>query len=505
MYRADGGRTGMVDFLGTIEGYIEDNKMLCPGDYVVVGLSGGADSTALLRLLAGLRDRYCLELGAVHVHHGIRGAAADSDEEFCVNLCDCLGVELETVHVDVPARSREERISLEEAGRLARQAAFQETAQRLWDRGRRCVVALAHHMDDQAETVLMNLARGSSVRGLAGIRPVHSMEGHGAGEAKGRRAAYTVIRPLLCVRKTDITEWLSSIGQGYCVDATNADLEYTRNRLRNSILPMMEEGINRRVVENVANAAGELARIDEYICRMAEKARESCVTRRGGCISICRDGLAGLEGVIADRLVMDELVALAGRAKDIYSVHVRAVLGLLGKNVGSRVSLPYGMRAVAGYDDITICTGSMEDSLGDGEFWTPDGIVTLVGGMSAGDAVEPSIVEGDAPEENVCTKYFDYDKIEGDLQLRTRRSGDMLCVYGDGRRKKLKNYLVEQKVPERYRDRVLLVACGSDVLWVVGMRVSEYHRAGADTRHWCSVTLPLKGLEGKPWVNTTMK
>lgn len=233
-----------------IKRYIEKNQLIRPGDGVVVGLSGGPDSVFLLYALHTLQARIGFTLRAVHVHHGIRGAEADRDAAFSAELCAKLAVPFQAVHVDAPSYAAQQGLSLEEAARILRYEALETARQQLttptaW-------IAVAHHLDDQAETVLHNLVRGAGLRGLAGM--------------ENRRNH--VIRPLLSIKREDILKWLEQNKIAYVTDSTNADPHYTRNRIRSTVLPELRE-INPETSAHIAHSAALLREADAYFHALA--------------------------------------------------------------------------------------------------------------------------------------------------------------------------------------------------------------------------------------------
>lgn len=265
-----------------IKRYIEKNQLICPGDGVVVGLSGGPDSVFLLYALHTLQARMGFTLRAVHVHHGIRGTEADRDEAFSAELCAKLAVPFQAEHVAAPAYAAQHGLSLEEAARILRyealEAARQQLGQTLAARPSNASVpssmgapssfqpvrvatapsapaawiAVAHHLDDQAETVLHNLVRGAGLRGLAGM--------------ENRRNH--VIRPLLSIKREDILKWLEQNNIPYVTDSTNADPHYTRNRIRSTVLPELRE-INPEASAHIAHSAALLREADAYFHALA--------------------------------------------------------------------------------------------------------------------------------------------------------------------------------------------------------------------------------------------
>lgn len=234
-----------------IKRYIGANQLIRPGDGVVVGLSGGPDSVFLLYALHTLQPRMDFTLRAVHVHHGIRGAEADRDEAFSEKLCAKLDIPFQAVHVAAPAYAAQHGLSLEEAARILRYEALEAARQQL-GQTRAAWIAVAHHLDDQAETVLHNLVRGAGLRGLAGM--------------ENRRNH--VIRPLLSIKREDILKWLKQNDIPYVTDSTNADPHYTRNRIRSTVLPELRE-INPEASAHIAHSAALLREADAYFHALA--------------------------------------------------------------------------------------------------------------------------------------------------------------------------------------------------------------------------------------------
>ena len=234
-----------------IKRYIEANQLIRPGDGVVVGLSGGPDSVFLLYALHTLQARMGFTLRAVHVHHGIRGAEADRDETFSEKLCAKLDIPFQAVHVAAPAYAAQHGLSLEEAARILRYEALEAARQQL-TQATAAWIAVAHHLDDQAETVLHNLVRGAGLRGLAGM--------------ENRRNH--VIRPLLSIKREDILKWLKQYDIPYVTDSTNADPHYTRNRIRSTVLPELRE-INPEASAHIAHSAALLREADAYFHALA--------------------------------------------------------------------------------------------------------------------------------------------------------------------------------------------------------------------------------------------
>lgn len=276
--------------LNKVRDYIREQGMITQGDAVIVALSGGADSVCLLTVLKQLD----FALRAVHVHHGIRGAEADRDEAFVQALCESLSVPLYVAHCQVPAYAAEHGLSEEEAGRILRYQILEEEAEK-WERefsdGSRVKLALAHHRDDNAETILHHLLRGSGLTGLAGIRPV-----------QGRR-----VRPLLCVGRAEIREYLTAEHMDWCEDSTNQSADYTRNRIRSQVLPLLKETVNEQAEEHILQAGQIIGQADEYLRQRAAEIWRVAVSRQ----QESRDSESGARRNIADEMPERVIIPLA--------------------------------------------------------------------------------------------------------------------------------------------------------------------------------------------------
>ncbi len=429
--------------------YIEKYRMIEAGSQAVAGVSGGADSVCLLFLLMEYQKRVPFFLRAVHVNHHVRGEEAVRDQEFTRRLCESLGVPLDLYDYDVPRMAEMEHLSCEEAGREARRRAFYRTACR-WERPDQVRIALAHHENDQAETVLHNLVRGAGLAGLAGIRPVH------------RTGSGMYIRPLLCISREETENYLIRRGIPWVTDSTNEEEVYTRNKIRREILPALMQ-INSGAVKNIAAAAGRVLEAEDYLSELTQKAVEKYTAKEGSVWILSRD-LFEEPMLLQKRVVKNVLEAAAGKKKDLSSAHMEAVLELAKGRTGASASLIYGLRAQQVYGDIHITRGEQEKKdLLELEF-----------------RVFP--YENQQIPEKTYTKWFDYDKIKNGLAVRRRLPGDYLMISRDGGTKKLKDYFIDCKVPRRERDNVTLLADGSHVLWAVGYRISEYYKVTSQTK-----------------------
>ncbi len=440
-----------------LSSFIFKEKILQKKDRVIAAVSGGADSCFLLRMLDIIKDEMELELRAVHIHHGLR-QSADRDEAFVRDLCCELGIPLKTVHVDAAGTAKELGIGTEEAGRLLRYREFEKAALE-WEEespGEMVLTALAHHRDDQAETVLFHLCRGSSLAGLAGMQP-----------RSGR-----IIRPLLDFTRERIEEELAEMKQAYCTDETNAESFYARNRIRNVIMPMLKSSVNEQTVLHLARTAEDVRNAEDFLSAETAKALLACAADGPDTGCLCTDRLEQLHPYLRSRVIYECIALAAGRKKDITRSHVEAVEKLaLGCRNGS-VDLAYGIRAVKSYDRLRMTLRGESDKDRTGAL--SDAFAMKVISYSMAEDEGRSIPRG------LYTKWFDYGKIGQLPCVRTRKTGDMIGI-GGGHTKSLKKDMIDCQIPAEIRDSIPLVCSGSEVLWVPGYRMNPDYMVTAST------------------------
>ena len=443
--------------------YIEKFDLLPMGSGVVIGLSGGADSVALLEVLCSLQQERGLRLAAVHVHHGIRRNAQE-DVEFCRELCMEKKVDFFCEYIDVPQMARAQGISEEEAGRNARYHIFEEYRGKL----QMDIIAVAHHQNDQAETILFQLFRGSGLRGMSGMQPKRG----------------NIIRPLLGVSRKEIEEYLRDKQRTYVTDETNACDQYSRNKIRHYVLPVAEE-ISFGAVGHMSQTAGQLREILEYMEQQAATFLDIHGEYSDGEWKLSVNALQQ-EHIALQKMIVTEALARSFKSrKDITEKHIGHILELLDKEGEKIIRLPNGGVVVKQYSQLIfkqIIEANERDFDGFCEIKIePDHTYLLETGMILKTKLLFENNLENVPK-NDCIKWFDYDKIIGTLSLRTREQGDFLVIRDDGARKSLQDYLVNEKVPKSERDKQLLLADGSHILWVIGKRISAHYKVTKDTK-----------------------
>ena len=453
--------------------YCRAQGLFAPGDGVVLGVSGGADSVCLLFSLHRLRRELGIRLYVVHVTHGIRPDAAQ-DGAYVEELCRRLEVPFTLVEEDVQALARRQRCSTEEAGRQARYQAFDREMERRQARK----VAVAHNAGDRAETMLFHLFRGTGLSGLCGIRPVNGQ----------------VVRPLLCLSRKEIESWLEERKISFCTDSTNSEDIYTRNRIRRHILPYAEQEICRGAAAHMNRTAEQLMEAEAYITRQTKAAMERCVQdKEGRGIRINIPAFFREDEYLQGRILLECVAEAAGSRNDITAVHVESAAAILGGSGNKEASLPYGLVVYKEYDWGMI--QKREEKKGpeaEERYELSAGVRVEIPGLGIVESTVFPRKESQNIPEKTYTKWFDYDKITSSVVFRHRQKGDYLTINSKMGRKSLQDYFVNEKVPEKERDKRFVLADGAHLLWVPGLRISEYYKITENTRNILQVSVADK-------------
>jgi tRNA(Ile)-lysidine synthase len=453
--------------LRNLRSYVGEHNLVRPGDRLGVAVSGGADSVAMFRALVELRAELGAVLSVVHVHHGIRGGHADDDARFVETLARQHDLELHLQRIDVPAYAREHRLSLEAAGRHVRYRYFAE----LIESGTLDKVATAHTFDDQAETVLLRLIRGSGLQGITGI---HRRVPHAGDASRG------VVRPLLSNTRAEVIAYLENIEQPWSEDASNADVSLARNRVRHQLLPLLEGDYNPAIRQALVNLA-DIAREDNHFL---EAAAEPLLH------SLCDPATHTVQipALLALPVAMQRkvLIEASHRFTNLY-LDFRDIEALRRLAAGEVKSLQLD----AGY---TVERGRSGDShvlhfrapehaaaeLADFEYTlTVPGEVTVV---QLGCRLRATLVSlpGDDKRYNPAT-LLDPARLQPKLTLRNRRPGDHFHPSHSKSPEKLKRLLQEKKIPQAERQSWPVLLSGEDIVWVRGFPVATQYaiRLGA--------------------------
>ncbi|MFI3209192.1 MAG: tRNA lysidine(34) synthetase TilS [Eubacteriales bacterium] len=449
--------------LEKVKKYIESNQIITKGDSIIVGISGGADSVCLFFVLLELRESYNLKLYPVHVNHNLRGEDAKADQAYVEKLCQGAGISCVVVDADVKVEAIRRGRSLEETGRDIRQEAFAREAMKIQEQRKmdgvlegNVKIATAHHMNDNVETMLMNLVRGTGISGLTGIAPTRDDR----------------IRPLLCVGREEIEKYLEEKNTSYCIDKTNHENIYIRNVIRNRVIPILEDGVNERAVPHMQAAIDELTKIETYLKEQVDQAFASCVSMTNDDCELNKREMSPYPLILQERVIKRALEEVAKQQRDISRIHIEQVVELLDKQVGREVHLPYGLIGKRTYDGIQIRKGESKNQ----QNRNNPRIITRVLDICEFRRNYQEM------QEDPYTKYFDYDIISDVPRLRTRQVGDQIVINGNGNKQKLKKYYITNKIPQDLREEIPVVAVGNEILWVVGYRTSNGYEITEKTK-----------------------
>ncbi len=420
------------------EQFIKLNNFFNKGDRIGVAVSGGSDSVALLHFLSLKKDVLGIDLVVLHIDHGIR-EESEKDCNFVEKMAKEIGVSFHKFKVDVPKLAKESGESLETVAREARYSIFKKLIEnKVVDK-----IALAHHKNDQAETILMHIFRGSGVSGAKGMEPISN-------------GIY--IRPLLDTSKDEILKYINENKLSYCEDYTNSDNSYSRNFVRNVI---MKEITSRweNAIDSIVNFGKSAGEDDSYISSQIDG---GAVIEEGNAVKIPLSYFVYHSAIIA-RIIFKAMRNL-GINRDVERKHIALItnLALNGEN-GKKINLPFDVLAVKEYDYLTLHKSKtekvdFEKVFKCGEFFV-DGFGTV------------KVKKGDATRKEGFL-MFDKDKLPKDAIWRFRKEGDIFVRFG-GVRKKLKSYFIDKKIPSRLRDNIPILASGNEVYLIAGDEISD--------------------------------
>jgi tRNA(Ile)-lysidine synthase len=479
---------------GQVLDAIRRTGMVFPGDRVAVAVSGGADSVALLRLLAGLRDSLGITLLVVHFDHALRGAESEADAQFVAALSRDLGLEYICEREDVAAAAAQQRLNLEDAARRLRYAFFL----RIVEQSRATRVAVAHTADDQAETVLARLFRGTGPAGLAGIHPVLG----------------PIVRPLLATRREELRDYLRGLGQPWREDLTNFDLSRQRARIRGQLLPLLERDFSPGIVSHLSDLA-RLSREEQQFWNELVEDRFGALVRedRGRfTVQIC-DFLSPLDLLtgssasalrapgpalrsLTERLVRRLYEGVRGNCQDLTAEHVEQVIHLATECVsGSRIDLPGGVVAERNFGSLVFGKTAGEPRAGRGAetanarlayqyVVSPPNIgSTAISVPELGTCFLLKVIDWSSTERDTNSEdTLDADLLKSTLTLRNWQPGDRYRPRGHRQKRNLKQLFLARRVPKSDRGNWPVIECGGSIVWVRGMPLAGDFCAGDRTK-----------------------
>lgn len=474
---------------------IQTNYLIEQGDVVVIGVSGGPDSICLLHILNSLSERLDIRLHAVHINHMLRAEEAQGDETYTADVCKNLGIPFSVVHIDIAAMAKKLGMSLEEAGREARYHEFERYAN--------CVgaakIAVAHNRNDQAETVMMHIIRGTGTAGLAGMEYKRG----------------SVIRPLLNINRKEIEQYCEAAGLSPRTDSSNLKNEFARNRVRLELFPYINKSFGADIIESLCRLSTHASEDNKYLEQCALEAyNRSLKTKNIGQVSLKLEQLRGVHPAVLGRVLKLAVFDAAGSTNGVGNVHYRALSELVAKgNTGARAELPGGLNAAISYGILNIfvekklhsqCTQNQQNPLKQQNQQNPlrqqkviqkpvqFAICLAIPGTTQLQELNAAVTTSVEPDIDVdkygmmgynsFVQFFDYDSLKRGINIRNRRDGDIFKPLRSNGTKKLKKYFIDSKIPRELRDKIPLICIDNEIVWVVGYKMSDKFKVTENTK-----------------------
>ena len=484
------------EFEKKLADFINANRLLGSGGEILLAVSGGADSTALMYAMQALKAGgiFNTEFLCAHINHQLRGAEADRDEEFVVTRATELNLTMATRRIDVRGFARRNKLSIETAARQLRMQALIGIA-KAGDCGR---IATAHQKNDNAETIIQRLSRGTGFRGLGGIWPERIFANQ-----------IRFIRPLLCFRRDEIIKYLRERNLKWRRDHTNADCTYRRNYIRHRLMPALQQDCSDSLVEQLSQLAGTVRRYYGVVCSRADELWPD--------LADCDENKTVLDlklflsepQPVKVELIRRSLANINCGERNLIQGHYEGILQLAGQNVtGRKMDLPGGFVARRDYEKLIFSNcrvGLAPPMLSKGQAVTVEipGQATFEKFLIQAIILEKNKVDFEKfkAAKSDSIEWFDLDKIRPPLIVRRRRPGDRFVPLGQSEEKKLGKFLTAQRVPHGIRREVVVVADGDKIIWVRPVRISQ--RAGITGESRKILQLKITGFNEKNSIERT--
>lgn len=442
------------EFLNKVIRTIDDNNMIKHGDGIVVALSGGPDSISLLHALYSLKERYGIRLYAAHVNHMLRGEDSEGDESTCRAYCEELGIEFYSRRCDIEKVSLERGISTEMAGREVRYEFFEEVMKNQDARK----IAIAHNMNDQAETILMRLMRGTGIEGLVGIKPIRDE---------------IFIRPIIKIKRQEIEEYCKKNNLPVRIDKTNLKPIYSRNKVRLELIPYIEDNFNSDIISALSRMGDLIKQDEEYIQENAVKVFQKYCYIREEKVIIYKDVFSYHPSIVS-RVLRKAILEFKGNINNVQSIHIDNIVKVQQGDTGKKVELPGDLIVTNEYKNLVLTKKTLLKGMNDFNFDLDFGRNYIA---SLGICINIKRIE----EQNINLisnndkKYFAIDGVRR-ITLRNRQEGDRFSPLGMKGSKKLKDIFIDLKIPREKRDTIPLLCFDQDISWIMGYKISEKYK-----------------------------
>lgn len=448
---------------------INKHELIQKGDKIVVGLSGGPDSVCLLHILSRLKDKFDLEIYAAHLNHQIRGIEAQKDAFYISNLCEEMGITFFIKSINVPEYCEKNGVSIEEGARKLRYEMFYEVK----NNTRANKIAIGHNLNDQAETILMRIMRGTGLQGLKGIEYIRDG---------------VIIRPILDIERSDIEKYCEQNNLNPRIDKTNLESIYTRNKIRLELIPYMKDNFNSNIIESIARMGNSLRSDNDYIENEALIKFKEVSNINDDSVEINLSSYINLHNSIKVRILRNSIKHILGDTNFIDQRHIDDIIDLEDESkIDKVINLPRGIFVYRKKNSIILT--NKEIVIEEIEFCyniPSNGFIKI---KEIGTIIETQVVnisKYKRSKSDKSSKWFDFNKIKGGIVVRNRRSGDKIKLSGGS--KKVKDLFIDIKVPKEDRCKIPIIADSQGILSVGDFRNSEDYKIDEKTKEVLKVS-----------------
>lgn len=450
---------------------VKGGNLFSSNDRVLIGVSGGVDSMVLLDLMINLSSDLKFEIGVAHLNHGVRGIEADGDMELVKDICMKHNVLFYTKTVDMEGYGKQNKLTPEEAGRVLRYCFFED----LKNKYKYNKLALAHNMNDQAETIMMRIMRGTGIDGIRGMTESHN----------------NLIRPLISVSRTEIEEYAKTENVRYRTDSTNLETIYGRNKIRLELLPYIEKEFNPKISESLVRLSRVISEDLDYINQQVADIVERLVSEKDNCIIFSINDFKKIDIRLQNRVLRQCLKTIQENLTGIEEKHIILFKKFIfDSKTGKLHDIKNGIKAKCEYDKCVI--GKFKENKTYYEYQLNE-LFELDNELFK---IESEIINVENIKnysKDLFVKCFDYDKISYALKIRNRRNGDKIRLLGMNGSKKLKDLFMDLKIPKDKRDNIPLLVTEDEIVWVIGYRISDNFKITNSTRKVLKIKILKQG------------
>ncbi|HBG7267662.1 tRNA lysidine(34) synthetase TilS [Clostridioides difficile] len=443
---------------------INKHNLIQKGDKIVLGLSGGPDSVCLLHVLNRLKKDFNIEIYAAHLNHQIRGIEAQKDALYVSKLCEDMGIIFFVKSINVPKYCENEGLSLEEGARKLRYEMFYE----IKDKIKANKIAIGHNLNDQAETVMMRIMRGTGLKGLKGIDYIRDN---------------CIIRPILDVERNEIEEYCEAYNLNPRIDKTNLENIYTRNKIRLDLLPYMKDNFNSNVIESIVRMSNSLKSDNDYIEKEAEaKFREVSNIKEKGFVEINLDDFVCLHDAIKVRVLRNSIKHILGDTNFVDQRHIEDIMSLEDNSkVNKMLTLPRNIFVYRKKDSIILTNEEIVNEEIEFYYNVPsNGFIKIKELKQIIETQVMSIDRYKSMKLDNSSKGFDFNKVKGGIVIRSRRQGDKIKLAMGS--KKVKDLFIDLKIPREERCKIPIITDSEGIICVGDYKISENYKIDENTK-----------------------